>query len=134
MISHYSFIPQLRRHVQSRIAAFWLLIALLPKLLLPVGFMPGDAATGNWVVICSAGFFKLVQVDEHGVFIKHHQPQVSYSHCPFAAAALDTGGISILPVVMIATALPVSTAFIGRYVPQHGPSRAQRSRAPPHFS
>jgi len=134
VISHSSIIAKLRHQGHSYLMVFWLLIALLPKLLLPAGFMPGDATRGNWVVICSAGFSKLAQVDVHGSLIQHQQHQSSASHCPFAAAALDTPVSPTFPVVTSAVALPIAIAFIGRSIPLHGPDRAQRSRAPPPFS
>jgi hypothetical protein len=112
-------------------AVLWLLVALLPKLLLPTGFMPGDASTGRLVVICSAGFFKAAQVDERGIIIKRERRHASATHCPFAHVAgaplPDLSGSEAITFVDAAVFLPLTE------LPYYaaGPPRIHHVRGPP---
>lgn len=119
-----------------RLAAVMLaLTAMLLRALLPAGFMPGVAAGGSSIVVCTMDGLVRIALDADGKPVKKQPAQDDAHHqqlCPFAAAVQlaspSSAGALIAPSHAFTLALDVLpqsrlAAFEGH--------RAQSPRAPP---
>ncbi|MEQ1715029.1 MAG: DUF2946 family protein [Hyphomicrobium sp.] len=123
----------------KRWVAHLLLLALVSRALIPVGYMPdfSAAAKGAFkVVICSAMGAQTIALDEGG---KPHLPDQSNGHHeqPCAFSGLAAVALPALDAIPIVIAEFRNSALIPRVVVQLPPTRAGPvlgSRGPPQLS
>ena len=111
--------------------------AVLAKLLVPVGYMPGPIAAGLPIQLCDAGFSVVVPHEHsghagHGGGHAHHDKasELHWKHCPSGALA----GAGAIPVEYRLDLTPAESERLslrdaGRVT--RAPFIAFRSRAPP---